>query len=116
MSKRNPTGCVTCGQVLNVPEYDARLNELYGRLKSGVQYHEALVFDSQWLQENVEDDEDNAAVMGAMERDMVNRGLCPRCSRPTLAGKTDDDFYTEEEVKELSEMYAEMAAERRAGC
>lgn len=110
------TICATCGQLLGVKEYDEQLWDLHERRKDARQHGEALVFDSQWLQENVHDEEDHAAVMGAMEKDMHARGLCTTCGRPDLSGMTDDDFLTEEDAQGLAEMYAEQAAERRAGC
>lgn len=107
--------CKTCGQ-LHVPEYTEKLWSLYNRRKDGVQHYEALVFTSNWMQENIQDEEDNHAMMLAMSKDMHNRGLCPDCGRPNLSGLTDDDFLTEEDARELADMYAEQAAERKAGC
>lgn len=107
--------CSGCGQVTGVATYDDRLWDLYHRHRDGRAHREALVFDSGWLQENVMDDDDHAAVMGAMEHDMHGRGLCVRCGRPDLSGCHDDDFMDDDEAEGLAEMYAEQAAERRMG-
>lgn len=107
--------CKGCGVLLGVEEFDNKMWEVYNRLKSGKQHYEPLVFTSDYLQENVQDEDDHEAVMGAMGRDMANRGLCTECGRPDLKGVTEDDLYTEEEASDLADMYAEMAAERRMG-
>jgi len=108
--------CTTCGQLQGISSYDEALWDLYDRLKDGRQHYEPLVYDSEWLQENVMDEDDHAAVMHSMERDMHNRGLCITCGRPNLSGKTEDDFLSEKDAREMAEMWAEQAAERRAGC
>jgi hypothetical protein len=108
--------CSNCGALQDNPEVAAKLRDLYSRLISGVQNYEPLVFTGDWMQENVFDEEDHQAVMGAMERDMHNRGLCPKCGLPDLRGKTEKDFHSEEDMKEMQEMWAIEAAERRAGC
>ena len=61
------------------------------------------------------DEEDENAMMYAMEKDMVNRGLCPVCSRPNLSGVTDDMIMSEDEAREIQEMWAMEASERRMG-
>jgi hypothetical protein len=62
------------------------------------------------------DDLDRDAVMISMEKNMAERGLCPKCGLPDLRGTTEDDYMTEEDAQALADMYAEMAAERRMGC
>lgn len=107
--------CYSCGSMHNSPVLDDSLWDLYHRLISGVQNYEPLVFTSDWMEENIFDEEDHLSMMGAMERDMINRGLCGKCGRPDLRGKKEDDFYTEEDMKDMREMWAEQAAERRMG-
>jgi hypothetical protein len=46
---------------------------------------------------------------------MINRGLCPSCARPDLSRVKPEDVMTEDEAKEMHEMWAEQAAERRMG-
>ena len=108
--------CTACGVLQGIEEFDNKMWEVYHRLKDGRSNYEPLVFTSDWLQENVQDDEDHDAVMHAMSKDMHNRGLCTKCGRPDLTGVTEDDIYSEEDAQEMAEMYAEQAAERRAGC
>lgn len=116
--------CRGCGQLEGIKEYDEKLWELYHRLKDGGRkYIEPLVYTQGDLEELgfYDDDPDDPysthqAVMASMEKNMVERGLCGECGRPNLAGKTADDFMTQEEADSLADMYAEMAAERRAGC
>ena len=107
--------CHSCG-VPNKPEASAALWDIYERIRDGRSTYEPLVFTSDWLQENVVDDEDHEAVMHAMERDMHNRGLCPICARPDLRGVNPEDVMSEEDAKDMHDMWAEQAAERRAGC
>ena len=80
------------------------------------EFEGSLVYDAAWLQEHVLDDDDHEAVRGAMGSNMRGRGLCSECGRPDLSGTTADDFDSEEDARELAEMYAEQAAELRAGC
>jgi hypothetical protein len=108
--------CPGCGQVQEIRAYDEALWDIYSRIKDGRSMAEPLVYDSQWLQENVMDEEDEAAVMHSMEKDMRSRGLCIVCARPDLRGVSEDDILSEEDSKEIHEMWAEQAAERRAGC
>lgn len=108
--------CIQCGQLQDVKEYDSYLWDLYHRMKSGVQNNEPLIFTSNWIEENIFDEDDHDAMMTAMSRDMVNRRLCPTCSRPDLRGLTDDDFYSEEDAEAMADMWAMEAAERRMGC
>lgn len=107
--------CRACGQLNNEAVTDGLWN-VYGRLRDGRQHREPLVFDGEWMQENVRDEEDFDVVMGAMGRDMANRGLCTECGRPDLRGVNPDDVMSEDDAQDLAEMYAEQAAERRAGC
>lgn len=110
--------CPYCHQVQGVPEYDAKLWELHERRKDGRQNIEALVY----TQDEVEDDPDwyndreNSGPWLAMGRNMYERGLCSECGRPNLIGMSDDDFHSAEDMKELQDLWAEEAAERRMGC
>lgn len=115
MMDKNATHCYRCG-VPNTPEINQGLWDVYERIRDGRSTYEPLVFDSEWLQENVVDEEDEDILMLTMERDMDARGLCPFCGRPNLHGVTPDMIMTDEEAKELHEMWAMEAAERRAGC
>lgn len=110
--------CPCCGQVIGIEEYDHELWDLYHRIRDGRAYREALVFDGRHFDEYfvTDDDYDRDAMNLAMERDMHSRGLCTECGRPNMAGVEDEDIMSEDEVDELAEMYAEQAAERRAGC
>jgi hypothetical protein len=108
--------CTTCGQLKGIKEYDESLWDIYSRIDDGRSHYEPLVFTSDWLQENVHDEEDHAAVMHAMEKDMHNRGLCVTCGRPDLRDINLDDIMSEEDARSMAGMWAEQAAERRAGC
>ena len=108
--------CTTCGVLQGIPELDEEMWDIYHRITDGRSHYEPLVFTSDWLQENVQDEEDHAAVMHAMEKDMHNRGLCPTCSRPNLAGVTEEMVMSEQDAQDMRDMWAEQAAERRAGC
>lgn len=108
--------CNGCGQLQGIEEYDAKLWNLYHRIDDGRSSREALVYTSDWLQENVIDDEDHAAVMHSMERDMSNRGLCTKCGRPNLRGVDPNKIMSEKDAKDMHDMWAEQAAEIRAGC
>jgi len=114
MMKDSDTHCQTCG-VPNTPEINATLWDIYERIRDGRSTYEPLVYTNDWLEENVRDEEDMESVHLAMERDMDNRGLCPGCARPDLSRVSPDDIMSEEEAKDLHEMWAEMAAERRMG-
>jgi hypothetical protein len=98
--------CKGCGQLTDVPEYDAKLWDTYNRIKDGRSHYEALVYDSQWLQENVHDEEDHDAVMHSMEKDMVNRGLCPSCGRPDLRNVKPEDILSEEDAESCQDIWA----------
>jgi len=108
--------CITCGQLEGIAEYDKHLWGIYNRIRDGRSSYEPLVFDSKWLQENIHDEEDHETLMHTMSKDMHNRGLCTKCGRPDLRGVNPEDIMDEEEARELHEMWAEQAAERRAGC
>jgi hypothetical protein len=108
--------CTYCGQLHGIPTYDDELWSIYDRIRDGRSNYEPLIFTSDWMQENIVDDEDHDAMMHAMEKDMYNRGLCIKCGRPDLRNVKPEDVMSEEEAQELHEMWAEQAAERRAGC
>jgi hypothetical protein len=111
------TVCRGCGQLKGIPHYDGELWRLYHLLDDGGRkYIEPLVYTGEEFEESWDDVHETNFAMVAMEKNMVERGLCPECGRPNLAGKTEEDFLSEEDAKELSDMYAEMEAERRAGC
>jgi hypothetical protein len=108
--------CNVCGQVEGIEQYDDALWDIYHRIDDGRSTYEPLVFTSDWLQENVVDEDDYNSVMHAMERDMHNRGLCTECGRPDLTGVDPSKIMSEEDAQEMHDMWAEQAAERRAGC
>lgn len=107
--------CTGCGQLLGVEAYDDKLWDLYSRLDDGRQHVPALVFDGEWLNENVVDDEDREVLMFTMEKDMHGRGLCPECGRPDLAGIPPERFLDEDAARAQAEMAAERRAEQRIG-
>lgn len=111
--------CKGCGQLEGVEEYDNMLWDLYSRAEmGGRQYIEPFVYTKNDLHElGFYDDEDTRdSVMTSMERNMMERGLCSACGRPDLRGVKEEDIMSVEDARELNDMYAEMAAERRAGC
>jgi hypothetical protein len=116
--------CNACGQVEDVPEYDHKLWDIYHRLPDMVSrsHIEPLVYTQSDFEEmgysgmHEMDEDTHDSVMMSMERNMVERGLCGGCGRPNLAGRDLSELMTEEEARDLHDMYAEMAAERRAGC
>ena len=108
--------CRDCGQIRGIEAYDDELWALYERRADGRQHGEALVFDSEWLQENILDEDDERVLDQVMSRDMHQRGLCPGCGRPNLSGLGPDDFLSEEEARGLAECEAERRAELRMGC
>jgi hypothetical protein len=112
--KPEQTHCPSCG-VPNTIEIEERLWDLYTRIRDGRSTYEPLVFTSDWIQENVQDEDDYEAIQLAMGRDMYDRGLCPVCGRPDLRGVKPEDIMDENEAREMSEMWAEQAAERRMG-
>lgn len=113
--------CIACGQLQGVKEYDAELWRLYHLLDDGGRrFIEPLVytqsdFEDMGYYDRPLDEEDFDAVKLSMERNMIERGLCHECGRPNLAGKTEKDFMSEEDAKDIADMYAEEAAERRMG-
>jgi len=109
--------CGACGKLIGVDEYDAKLWEMYYRRRDGRQYTEGLVFDGTWIAENVIDEEDANILELTMEKDMVARGLCPKCGLPNLDGLVyPDDFMDQEEAREIAEIESERRAEMRMGC
>jgi len=114
--------CRHCG-TLNTEEVRAQLWSLYDRLDDGGRKHiEPLVYtqsdfeDMGYHSMYDMDDESIDSVKLSMENNMAERGLCPSCGLPDLRGYTEKDFLSEEDARDLADMYAEMAAERRAGC
>lgn len=109
--------CPSCG-VPNNPEINEALWDIYGRIRDGRDTWEPLVYYQDDLEEIgfYDDEEMHDSVMLSMERNMVERGLCPTCGRPDLRGISPDDIMTHEESKDMHDMWAEQAAERRAGC
>ena len=112
--KDNQSHCPSCG-VPNTPEINRQLWDIYDRIDDGRSTYEPLVFTSDWIAENIVDEEDHEAMMLAMERDMHNRGLCPTCGRPDLRGLDPSKVMSPEDAKEMHDMWAEQAAERRMG-
>lgn len=104
--------CKTCGQLKGIREYDRELWDIYNRISDGRSTWEALVFTS----DGTEDDDDHDSMMIAMGRDMVRRGLCGDCGRPNLRNVTPDQILSRKNLREMQDMWAEEAAERRAGC
>ncbi len=110
------TSCSNCNQLEGIKEYDDKLWDIYYRISDGRANYEALVYTREEFEDSWDDQqEENYATM-SMERNMIERGLCPTCNRPNLAGVTDDMILSDEDLKEMAEMWAEEASERRAGC
>lgn len=109
--------CNYCGTI-NTPENREYLYDLYHRLDDGGRKHiEPLVYTQDDLYDaGYPDEESIDAIKLSMEHNMAERGLCPECGLPDLRGTTEDDFMSHEDAKDLADMYAEMAAERRMGC
>lgn len=107
--------CNGCGQLEGIKEYDEVLWDIYHRIDDGRSTIEPLVFTGDWMQENVHDEEDHEAVMHAMEKDMHNRGLCTVCGRPELRGVDPDRILSDEDAKEIQDMWQQEAMERRMG-
>lgn len=105
----DPICCTNCGTPKGMPEYHAKLRDLYQLRKDGKQFIEPLVFFPG-------EDDDWESSVAAMDRNMFERGLCPGCGLPDLRGMTEDDFYSEDDAREMAELAAEEAAERRMGC
>lgn len=113
--------CGNCGTIDT--EVNRRLLwDLYDRVRDGGRkYIEPLVYtqsdfeDMGYHSMYDMDEESIDAVKLSMENNMAERGLCPTCGLPDLRRYGEDDFMDEEEARDLAEMYAEMAAERRMG-
>lgn len=117
-----PKACNGCGQLEGIEAYDDALWDLYHRWDSGGrQYIEPLSYtqsdfeDMGYHSMYDMDDESVDAVKMSMEKNMIERGLCGECGRPSLAGIPEEDFMTAEEAREVADMYAEMRAEQRMG-
>ena len=112
--------CSYCGQLEGIPAYNRELWDIYHRLpeKVGRSYIEPFVYTQDDLEEMgaFDDEEVFESVQMSMERNMVERGLCGGCGRPDLRGVDMSELMTEEEAQQLHDMYAEQAAEIRAGC
>lgn len=106
--------CETCGQFLD-QDTTEKLWDIYDRISDGRSQREALVYYPDGSSDGWDED-DVEAMKLAMERDMHSRGLCTSCARPDLRGVKEEDVMSEEDARELHEMWAEQAAERRAGC
>lgn len=115
MMKKDAELCTVCG-VPNTPNATESLWDIYYRISDGRSSYEPLVFTSDWMEENIFDDESHEAMMLAMERDMHNRGLCVGCARPNLSGVTEDMIMSEDDAQEMQDMWAMEAQERRMGC
>lgn len=117
MQPRTP--CTECGQLQGIPEYNAELWDIYYHLDDGGRKHiEPFVYTQDDLEElGFYDDEDTQqAVMDSMTRNMQERGLCGTCGRPDLRGIDPSRIMSDEDAQESAEYYAQVAAERRAGC
>lgn len=116
--------CSYCGQIEGIAEYDRELWDIYHRLPEKISrsYIEPIVYtqsdfeDMGYSSYHDMDDESRESVDMSMERNMVERGLCGGCGRPNLSGVDLSELMTHEEAQELHDMYAEQAAEIRAGC
>ena len=109
--------CPSCG-VPNKLEASEALWDIYHRIRDGRSTWEPLVYTQDDMDELgfYDDEEMHDSIMLSMERNMGERGLCPTCGRPDLRGVNPEDIMSEEDAKDLHEMWAEQAAERRAGC
>ena len=118
MTARTDTGefCKTCGVPFG-EEINQKLWDIYDRISDGRSRYEPLVYTQDDLYEAnfYYDEESHDAVMLSMERDMHERGLCVTCGRPDLSGVKSEDIMSEDEARDIHEMWAEQAAERRAG-
>lgn len=106
--------CKTCG-VPRDHETTEKLWDIYERIEDGRCRREPLVYSREEYEESWDDDGETNWAMVAMERDMHSRGLCTDCGRPDLSGVTEDMVMSEEDAREMHEMWAEMEAERRMG-
>lgn len=107
--------CHSCG-VPNTPEINSQLWDIYDRIEDGRSTWEPLVYSREEYEDSWDDQYEENYAMIAMERNMHERGLCPTCGRPDLRGISPDQIMSEEDAKEMHDMWAEQAAERRAGC
>lgn len=110
--------CHVCG-VPDTPETNRALWDVYHRLDNGGRkYIAPFVYTQDELEEAgfYDDEETHDSYMYAMEKNMIERGLCGECGRPDLRGVTEDQILSEEDAQDMADMYAEMEAERRAGC
>jgi hypothetical protein len=108
--------CNGCGMIEGNKDVDAELWDTYHRISDGRATWEPLVYTMEEYQESYDDDGETNFAMLAMEQDMVRRGLCPTCGRPDLRNITEDQILSDEDLKEMQDMWAEEAAERRTGC
>ena len=103
--------CRRCGQ-FNDEATTEKLWDIYDRMPDQSHHHiEPPVFGGEDL-----NDADYDVIEQAMGRNMHERGLCVDCGRPDITGVDPDTLMTHDEARELAEMYAEQAAEMRAGC
>jgi len=109
--------CPTCGAV-NDEGAIAKMWDIYHRLSDGRSRREPLVYTQSDMEELgfYSDEEMHDSIMFSMERNMAERGLCTDCGLPDLSRINPDDVMSEEDAKEMHEMWAEQEAERRAGC
>ena len=110
--------CKSCGQFTD-KQTTEKLWSVYNRIDDGRSTYEPLVYTSADLEEANfygGDEDDVEAVMRSMEKNMHERGLCITCARPDLRGMDPSKIMSEEDARELQDMWAEQAAERRAGC
>jgi hypothetical protein len=112
--KDHETHCLSCG-VPNTPEVNRQLWDIYGRIIDGRSRAEPLVYTMEEYQDSWDDDGETNWATLAMEKDMYNRGLCPTCGRPDLSGVNPEDIMSEEDAKDMHEMWSEQEAERRMG-
>jgi hypothetical protein len=108
--------CRGCGQVKGIEAYDNALWDLYHRIDDGRSTYEPLVYTGEEFEDSWDDEHEENYAMIAMERDMARRGLCTECGRPDLSGVDPKSIMSEEDAREMHDMWAEQAAERRAGC
>lgn len=110
--------CKQCGTPNDAPEYHEKLHDLHRRRMSGVQYNHSLSFSGNMYEDAADypDAEGKSWIVRAMEQNMAERGLCAECGLPDLRGLTAEDFYTEEDAREMAECAAEQRAEMLAGC
>src|SRR5574342_795750 len=108
--------CSNCGTI-DTEDNRNYLFDLYHRVNDGGRkYNEPMVFTADDFGHWDDPDEEYEIMNMVMEKNMAERGLCPKCGIPDLRGYTEDDFYTEEEARQIADMYGEMRAERLAGC